>query len=811
MKIKNRIFINFFLVAIASLAVVVGVLFYFGRQTSTNTIAGYNYLLAQNEMESVDRFIDRRLERWESYVHSNTDLFQALEKSNYEFTMLVERDKFIAEQDENWKKSESAAITTFMEGILKNSLSDGLRMRTEFYEKRAGYKIFPEFFVTNKYGVLIASTSKTSDYLQSDEVWWQKAVSEGSWVEDISYDDSAGVSSLAFCIRVDNEEGNFVGVAKIIYDIKDIAGIIDAVAAPYLISDTATNISITRKTVVAHLFNKDGKLIYSTNGGFSNLQNNAIFLLFQKQNSNGVRSPFVIVNDNGTKKLLSQGYSNGSGVFKGLGWSLIVENEMQEALASLFKLARYALIAVLLSLLGVVIMAWWLSYIFNKPLKLLMDAVKRVERGDLNVKIGRLSDDEIGDLAEAFDNSVSSVKQSRAEVDKKVAEQTLEIKNKATKLAEQQQAILNILEDVETERDHATRERDKIDIILHSIGDGVLVVDKDYKITVFNETAEKISGFKATEVVGNRYDTVLKFVFEKDEKQNDEFVRGAIESGMVKQMANHTVLIRKDSQRVPVADSAAPFKDKSGKVMGCVVVFRDVTKEREIDKMKSEFVSVASHQLRTPLTGIKWFSELLLKNNPDDTTKEYVQQIAVSNERMVRLVDDLLNVSRIETGKKFDIILKEMDIVPLVKSVLEEQLSSANAKNIALSCSKDAPHELVLSVDELKIRQVFQNLVSNAIKYSKENTQIMLGCEPKQAEVVFYVKDNGVGIPLHQQSQIFNKFFRAENVLTMHTDGTGLGLYIVKAIVEAHGGKIWFESVENKGTTFFFSLPIKKA
>jgi signal transduction histidine kinase len=214
--------------------------------------------------------------------------------------------------------------------------------------------------------------------------------------------------------------------------------------------------------------------------------------------------------------------------------------------------------------------------------------------------------------------------------------------------------------------------------------------------------------------------------------------------------------------------------------------------------------------LRTPLTGIKWFSELLLKGKLPATTKDYVNQIIVSTERMVRLVDDLLNVSRIETGRKFDIILKHVDIVPVVKSVIQEQLPGAIEKKLELNCAANAPKELILSIDELKMRQVFQNLVNNAIKYSRENTTIEVGCDQtKKDEVTFYVRDHGVGIPQKQQVQVFNKFFRAENVMTLHTDGTGLGLYIAKAIVEAHHGKIWFESEENKGTTFFFTLPTK--
>lgn len=808
MKIRSKIFLNFFLVSLFSLAVVSGSIYYFGHNIIIENIAGYNYFLAQNDIDSVDRFIDRRLEQWQVYVKTNIVLQTVLVQSNEEFAGMDGREEFIKAQDSAWQNSEKTSITSFMKDILENSLSDGLRAHTAFYEAQTGYNIFPEFFITNKYGALVAATSKTSDYMQADEDWWQKAKTEGVWVSDVSLDDSSGIYNLAFCIRVDDKKGDFMGVAKIIYDIRDVFKIVDSAVNPLVDNAGALGINFTRQTVNASLLNKDGKLIYSVKDGFGDLVDYPYLSLIREVASVN-KKPYFIAQKDGAEKLFSQGHSRGYSDFKGLDWLLVVEKDTGEALAPLVSLAYWLVISVLLVFGVVIILSLWLSYSFSKPIKKLMKEVERVEGGDLNVKISALGHDEIGQLARAFNDMVVAVKISRREVDKKVAAQTVEIKQKALDLEDKQKAILNILDDVETERDRATRERDKVDIILHSIGDGVFVVDKDYKVIVFNGVAEKISGFGAKEVIGKRYDKILKFVFEKDEKINDEFVRRAIESGSAKQMSNHTVIIRKDGQRVPVADSAAPIKDKSGEIAGCVVVFRDVTREREIDTMKSEFVSVASHQLRTPLTGIKWFTEFLLKSKLSAKTKDYVKQISTSNERMVRLVDDLLNVSRIETGRKFDIVLKDTDIVPIIKSVVKEQTLSAEQKHIALVCSADAPDKLILPIDELKIRQVFQNLINNAIKYSKDKTKVIIGCQQKKNEVIFFVKDNGVGIPEHQQSRVFTKFFRAENILTMHTDGTGLGLYIVKAIAEAHGGKVWFESAENKGTTFFFSLPAK--
>lgn len=804
MKIKNKIFLNFFLVSGFSLAIIFGAVYYFGRQIMLANIGGYNYLMAQNDIDSVDRFIDRRLEQWEIYARTNVDLMEELKKSNSEFTVLQDREEFIKTQDNAWQNSDATSTTPFINNILENKISNELRDRTAFYQKQFGRNVFPEVFITNQYGVLIASTNKTSDYLQADEDWWQAARTQGVWVSDIALDISSGINGLDFCISINDKKGNFIGVIKIVYNINDVFNIVDNLIKLETKDVDINTFGLTRETVIVNLLTKDGKLIYSTKDGFVGLKKSDELSSIQGNS-------FYIKTDEGVEELYSHAHSRGYSDFKGLGWFLVVEKQTQEVLAPLTKMINW-LIIITLSVFGlVVILALWLTYSLNKPIKKLIEDVEQIQAGDLDHKINILGKDEIGQLAKTLANMVVAVKRSRAEVDKKVAEQTTEIKQKAADLADQQAAIFNILEDVEIERDVAAKERDKVDIILHSIGDGVFVVDKNERLLIFNQVAENISGFKVEEALGKKYGDILKFVFEKDGKINDEFVKKSMATGEIKTMANHTMLIRKDGTKVSVADSASPVKDKNGQVIGCVVVFRDVTKEREIDTMKSEFVSVASHQLRTPLTGIKWFAELLLKTKLSAKTKDYVKQIAISNDRMVHLVDDLLNVSRMETGRKFDIVLKDTDLVALSKDVILEQTPTAAERHITISCAADSPKKLVLAVDELKMRQVFQNLISNSIKYSKEKTNIILGCQQKKDEIIFYVKDQGIGIPKHQRDKVYEKFFRAENAFTMHTDGTGLGLYIVKVIVEAHHGKIWFESEENKGTTFYFSLPVKIA
>jgi len=268
-------------------------------------------------------------------------------------------------------------------------------------------------------------------------------------------------------------------------------------------------------------------------------------------------------------------------------------------------------------------------------------------------------------------------------------------------------------------------------------------------------------------------------------------------------------LIKKDGTKIAVADSAAPLKDKDNKVFGCVVVFRDVTKEREIDKMKTEFVSLASHQLRTPLSAIKWFLEMVLGGDAgkiNEEQKELLQQASESNERMINLVNGLLNVSRIESGR-LTLEPKLTDLVKLSKTVISEVNPIIKAHNQKLNflASKDIPK---VNIDPKLISQVIANLLSNASKYTPARGKIDFNIQVKDKDIIFTVKDNGMGIPQSQQNKIFEKFFRADNVVSTDTEGTGLGLYVAKAVVEASGGNIGFNSTEKKGSTFWFRLPL---
>jgi len=492
------------------------------------------------------------------------------------------------------------------------------------------------------------------------------------------------------------------------------------------------------------------------------------------------------------------------------GWCLISEVEEGAIQGYVFdRIFLNLLFMTLIILFFVFIAGRYLARSISLPIIRLQEDAALIEQGDFDHKVSVESKDEIGDLSRAFNKMVDAIKKSRAEITVRVEEQTKDIKEKQTLLEEQQKAVLNILEDVEKEKELTLQERDKIDTIVHSIGDGVFVVNENYKIILFNQVAAEIAGFTVKEAIGKRYDEVLVFNDEKTGEKADSFIHEVIKTGEPKEMSNHTILVNKNGEKVAVSDSASPVKDRDGKVIGCVVVFRDVTKEREVDKAKTEFVSLSSHQLRTPLTSINWYTEMLLSGDAgklNDEQKNYLTEIYEGTHRMVDLVNSLLNVSRIELGT-FAIDPEPVDLVKMGESLINELRPDAEAKKMEVSFVHE-PNLPIYNADTKLARMIFQNLMSNAIKYTPANGKVKLEIKLKDQDILIAVTDNGLGIPRNAKDKIFTKLYRADNVRSSDTTGTGLGLYIIKSIVDKVGGKIWFDSTENKGTTFYVALPL---
>jgi PAS domain S-box-containing protein len=372
-----------------------------------------------------------------------------------------------------------------------------------------------------------------------------------------------------------------------------------------------------------------------------------------------------------------------------------------------------------------------------------------------------------------------------------------DIERKVEELEKTRMALMNILEDVEEERKRAEEEKNKTIAVITNFTDGLLVFDKEGKVSLINPQAENFFKVKREELIGKSILELSTFpYFGPIVKKLGREIKGVFRK---------EVPIRED---LILELTTVPIIGEGEKI-GSLVILHDVTREKEIERMKTEFVSISAHQLRTPLSAIKWTLKMFLDGDLGKITKEqgeFLEKIYQSNERMINLINDLLNVTRIEEGRYlYNPVLA--DIVQICQSVIDSYKEEMEKKNLKFIFEK--PKELPkVRVDVEKISLAIQNLLENAIRYNREGGEIEITLEEKEGKIKFSIKDTGIGIPKNQQHRVFIKFFRAPNALRMETEGSGLGLFITKNIIEAHGGKIWFESEEGKGTTFYFTLPV---
>lgn len=375
-----------------------------------------------------------------------------------------------------------------------------------------------------------------------------------------------------------------------------------------------------------------------------------------------------------------------------------------------------------------------------------------------------------------------------------------DVKKKEDELKSTQKALLNMLEDIEEARRTIEEEKNKTLAIINNFADGVLVFDSGNKLFLANLRIENFFDIKEKNIIGKTIQELR--TFPTIEPLADLFIKET-ERVFRKEVQLKENLVLEVST-VPI------MREK--KNLGTLMILHDITREKFIERMKTEFVSIAAHQLRTPLSAIKWTLRMILDGDLGDITKEqreFIEKTYKSNERMINLINDLLDVTRIEEGKY---LYKPTltDLETLVQSVVDFYKEGAEGKNIKLEFKKPEKKLPQLMMDVEKIRLAIENLLGNAISYNKPGGEVNILLKRGTNDLQLSIKDTGAGIPKDQQGRVFTKFFRAANVMRMETEGSGLGLFIAKNIIEAHGGKIWFESEEGKGTTFYLTLPVKE-
>lgn len=348
--------------------------------------------------------------------------------------------------------------------------------------------------------------------------------------------------------------------------------------------------------------------------------------------------------------------------------------------------------------------------------------------------------------------------------------------------------------------------------LLESIGEGVVATNADAIVVLINKQAQMMLGVTEEEALGKTCTDIWTVYDNKGDRipSHSCLVPTVLRSG--KRLVNSNYYFASGRKYFPAAATTTPII-LDGATIGTVTVIRDVTKEKEIERAKSEFVSLASHQLRTPLTAIKLFVEMLMSGsmgNLGGEQMDVLNNIEQSNEKMIQLVDNLLNVSRIETGK-MKIKLSTTNLHEFIKNCIKEAIPLAAASKGKILFKYKKSDHLTIETDPNLMRQVMNNLLMNAIQYSPKHAKVWVTLDTnKDGEIIINVTDNGIGIPRESREKIFERFYRADNALKTKTDGTGLGLYMCKLFLEALGGKIWCEPRKGgHGASFYVALNSK--
>jgi len=383
-----------------------------------------------------------------------------------------------------------------------------------------------------------------------------------------------------------------------------------------------------------------------------------------------------------------------------------------------------------------------------------------------------------------------------------------ELDKKVKELQHSEVAMMKAFRDLQENKKALENEKNRTNAIIENIIDPVIVINKNNELELLNQSARVVFNF--TE------DDFGKKVDEKDSYSMENFRDITSTEFKVKHIKDESTEKEIEEVVIEIAGQETTYKvvtakviDKEGAALGTMKIFYNLTREKMLDKLKSEFISIAAHQLRTPLSAIKWVIKMVLDEDAgslNDDQKQLLAKGYKSNERIITLVNDMLNVSRIEEGRFGYNIKKDnlLDVFDIVYESLEKLIEN---KFIKLTINK-AENFPLLNIDAKNMTLVMQNLFENAIKYTPEHGKIKIDFEVEGQFVKFKIKDNGIGIPKADQVKLFSKFYRAENALRLQTEGSGLGLFIVKNIIKTHGGDITFNSEEGMGTEFIITLPI---
>jgi len=532
MKIRQKLILGF--AGIASLVGVVGIMCVNTSQRALQKSIGESSVaLAVETMDKIDRNIYYTIEEFQAYC-SDLTLQEIIAKSNLEFEKLENLQKYIDEKNNEWISAQKETTTPLMQELLNNELSEELREKIKFHEKKNRYKVFGEVFVTNKYGANVALTEKTSDYRQDDELWWQKAREDGLYVSDVEYDVSSDIHSTTIAIRNDDEEGNFNGVVKVVLNIEEAIDII-----------RKTKKTIRYNNAEFKLLDRNGRTIFDQSGEFKFFEDvsNGEFFKEIAGDSGYLRKKAEDENE-GKIELMAFARSQGHHDYEGLGWILTIEYQTAELFAPVVQLRNIILSISLALTILVVIPGILISNYISKPLSKLEAAMDKIGNGDMGIHVNIKRNDEIGQLANAFNQMVEHRKQ---------AEEALLISE------------------------------GKLGAMLRAIADDIAVIDNELNIIWTNDVAREIFG---DDIVGRKcYE-----VYHQRNKPCEPYpcpTLQAFQDGNIHQYESQITGKDGKSRHIHTIANVA-LRDENGKPTGVLEICRDITERKRMEEALRE-------------------------------------------------------------------------------------------------------------------------------------------------------------------------------------------------------------------------------
>lgn len=453
------------------------------------------------------------------------------------------------------------------------------------------------------------------------------------------------------------------------------------------------------------------------------------------------------------------------------GWAIIVQEPLESVYKSINSYEKLAVTIGFATIAIIIVVIVFFRRQITEPIKKLSVGAKKIGTGQFDYKIDINSRDELQTLAETFNNMGQDID----DLVNRLKENNLRVDSEKSKLAK----------------------------IINSTTDGIISIDKNGIITSINPPAVKLVNLSSETLIGKKLVEVFRW-----EKNNEPLEIDVTKPGVFEY---NEVILSSDGHDA-FLDLVVSVLDRDSGQVGAIITIHDLTRSRELEFMKLDFVAIAAHELRTPLTVIRGYMDLMNTEAINELSIyniENLQKMIYGTDELRSLINKLLSIARIERGE-MEIFIEKLNIIKHVEENVQSHQSTAVYKKQKLKFESSIESTLYVPADPSSITEVLNNLIGNAIKFTEPNGEIIVSITADEQQVTVYVKDNGPGIPEELHSKLFTKFYRAERSLISGSRGTGLGLFISKTIINLQHGKIGIMRSRGKGSTFYFTLPIYK-